>query len=162
VRECGVLARDAVFDFVEGEKVPVGFTGVALVKHKRLFPNRFYASTSSARTEKSYDFNTPPLALRPSSGKRLVWATARKIWPHSSQPWSYLENGRRGQKAGDNLDFEIQSNRSRISIFQKTSYHQSKVTYDKAFENLFMWPGPFCHPSKSSPEGLKKSGKPDG
>src|SRR5512143_2424295 len=27
----GVLAHDAVFDLVKGEKVPVGFTGVALV-----------------------------------------------------------------------------------------------------------------------------------
>jgi hypothetical protein len=37
----------------------------------------FYASTSSARTEKSNDFKTPPLALSLSKGKRWVWATAR-------------------------------------------------------------------------------------
>jgi len=29
--------------------------------------------------------------------------------------------------------FEIESNRLPISIFQKTSYNQSKVTYDKTF-----------------------------
>jgi hypothetical protein len=27
--------------------------------------------------EMSYDFNTPPVALSLSKGKRLVWATAR-------------------------------------------------------------------------------------
>jgi hypothetical protein len=27
----GVLAHDAVFDLVKGEKIPVGFTGVALI-----------------------------------------------------------------------------------------------------------------------------------
>jgi hypothetical protein len=42
-------------------------------------PNRFYASTSSARMEMSYDFNTPPFALSLSKGKRLVWATARSL-----------------------------------------------------------------------------------
>jgi len=56
-------------------------------------PNRFHASTSSARAEKSHDFNISPFALSLSKGKQLVWATARVnlTMNHGRSLVAYLE-----------------------------------------------------------------------
>ena len=58
MRERGVLAHDAVFDFVEGQKVPGGFTGVALVKHKRAVPQIDFTLRQAQRERKSHMIST--------------------------------------------------------------------------------------------------------